>query len=197
MSTEAGCLTFNGSIENLYSLYLKLDMLKTITDELSESDAEKVNYVYNLLDTSFPFLRMIKMAQCQEDSSDSENDEEDDKEESDKEESDKEEAFSDKPEQTKEEMQAYYLAKLQAIMDEQEQIEAQQNEKSQTTSTAPTEKKALNEPKTKVPKEPKVKEPKEPKVKEPKVKMCQYKNCESVVATGKYKFCEQHTKSKK
>ncbi|MEX0595767.1 MAG: hypothetical protein WD512_04635, partial [Candidatus Paceibacterota bacterium] len=169
-STEAGCLTFNGSIENLYSLYLKLDMLKTITDELSEADAEKVNYVYDLLDTSFPFLRMIKMSQSQqedteddtEDDSDEKDDEKDDDTEDDKDD-EKEENKDENKWQTKEEMQAYYLAKLQAIMDEQEQADAQAQTHTQAQAQAQTlppslphskstEKKALKEPKVKVPK---------------------------------------------
>jgi len=193
MSSETGSLTFNGSIENLYSLYLKLDMLKTITDDLSETDAEKVNYVYDLLDTSFPFLRMIKMAQSNQTDED---DDEKEEEEPPSEVSDEvqDEVQDETPNQSKEEMQAYYLAKLQAIMDKQEQEEAEEKEKKEKLEKlklATTEKKVLKE--NKIVKEPKV--TKEPKTST--VKMCQFENCESAVAPRKYKFCEQHTKTKK
>jgi hypothetical protein len=197
MSSETGSLTFNGSIENLYSLYLKLDMLKTITDDLSETDAEKVNYVYDLLDTSFPFLRMIKMAQSNQ------NDEDDDDEKEEEQPSEVSDEVQDEvpdevqdetPDQSKEEMQAYYLAKLQAIMDKQEQEESEEKEKKEKLEKlklVTTEKKVLKE--NKIVKEPKV--TKEPKTST--VKMCQFENCASPVAPRKYKFCEQHTKTKK
>ena len=54
-------VNFNESIQNLYNLYLKLEMLTTISDQLSDEDAEKVNKLFNVLD-AIPILRMIKIA---------------------------------------------------------------------------------------------------------------------------------------
>ena len=154
-------VNFNESIQYLYNLYLKLEMLTSISDQLSDENAEKVNKLFNVLD-AIPILRMIKVAHekhNQEQNSD--DDEEEQQEEN------------------------------QEQQQEQQQQEQQQEEQKKTTkqkkpsARQSTEKKAPKEPKEK----------KAPA--EKKVKNCQFDNCESQVAPGKYKFCEQHSKNKK
>jgi FtsZ-interacting cell division protein YlmF len=54
-------VNFNESIQYLYNLYLKLEMLTSISDQLSDENAEKVNKLFNVLD-AIPILRMIKLA---------------------------------------------------------------------------------------------------------------------------------------
>ena len=54
-------VNFNESIQYLYNLYLKLEMLTSISDQLSDENAEKVNKLFNVLD-AIPILRMIKVA---------------------------------------------------------------------------------------------------------------------------------------
>ena len=54
-------VNFNESIQYLYNLYLKLEMLTSISDQLSDENAEKVNKLFNVLD-AIPILRLIKVA---------------------------------------------------------------------------------------------------------------------------------------
>jgi Mg-chelatase subunit ChlI len=153
-------VNFNESIQNLYNLYLKLEMLTSISDQLSDEDAEKVNKLFNILD-AIPILRMIKVAHekhNQEQTSD--DDEEEQQEENHQEQEQKQEQ---QQEQQKEE---------QKKTTKQKKPSARQS----TEKKAPKEKKA-------------------PAEKKPK--NCQFENCESQVAPGKYKFCEQHSKNKK
>ena len=144
-------VNFNESIQYLYNLYLKLEMLTSISDQLSDENAEKVNKLFNVLD-AIPILRMIKIAH----------------------EKHNQEQNSDDDEEEQEQQQ------------EQQQEEQKKTTKQKKTSARQsTEKKAPKEPKEK----------KAPA--EKKVKNCQFDNCESQVAPGKYKFCEQHSKNKK
>ena len=144
-------VNFNESIQYLYNLYLKLEMLTSISDQLSDENAEKVNKLFNVLD-AIPILRLIKVAH----------------------EKHNQEQNSDDDEEEQEQQQ------------EQQQEEQKKTTKQKKTSARQsTEKKAPKEPKEK----------KAPA--EKKVKNCQFDNCESQVAPGKYKFCEQHSKNKK
>jgi len=148
-------VNFNESIQNLYNLYLKLEMLTSISDQLSDEDAEKVNKLFNVLD-AIPILRMIKLAHekhNQEQNSD------DDEEEQDHHQEEKQE--------------------------QQQEEQKKTTKQKKTSARQSTEKKAPKEPKEK----------KAPAEKKPK--NCQFENCESQVAPGKYKFCEQHSKNKK
>ena len=147
-------VNFNESIQYLYNLYLKLEMLTSISDQLSDENAEKVNKLFNVLD-AIPILRMIKLAH---------------------EKHNQEQNSDDDEEEQQEENQ------------EQQQEQQQQEEKKKTTkqkkpsARQSTEKKAPKEKKAPA---------------EKKLKNCQFENCESQVAPGKYKFCEQHSKNKK
>ena len=146
-------VNFNESIQYLYNLYLKLEMLTSISDQLSDENAEKVNKLFNVLD-AIPILRMIKLAHekhNQEQNSD--DDEEEQQEEN------------------------------QEQQQEQQQQEQQQQEEQKKTT------------KQKKPSARQSTEKKAPAEKKPK--NCQFENCESQVAPGKYKFCEQHSKNKK
>ena len=144
-------VNFNESIQYLYNLYLKLEMLTSISDQLSDENAEKVNKLFNVLD-AIPILRLIKVAH----------------------EKHNQEQNSDDDEEEQEQQQ------------EQQQEEQKKTTKQKKTSARQsTEKKAPKEPKEK----------KAPAEKKPK--NCQFENCESQVAPGKYKFCEQHSKNKK
>ena len=146
-------VNFNESIQYLYNLYLKLEMLTSISDQLSDENAEKVNKLFNVLD-AIPILRMIKLAH----------------------EKHNQEQNSDDDEEQQEENQ------------EQQQEQQQQEEQKKTTKQKKTSARQSTEKKA----------PKEPKAPaEKKVKNCQFDNCESQVAPGKYKFCEQHSKNKK
>lgn len=143
-------VNFNESIQNLYNLYLKLEMLTSISDQLSDEDAEKVNKLFKILD-AIPILRMIKVAH---------------------EKHNQEQTSDDDEEQQEENHQ------------EQEQQQEQQQKEEQKKTTKHKKPSARQSTEKKAPAE-------------KKPKNCQFENCESQVAPGKYKFCEQHSKNKK
>ena len=147
-------VNFNESIQYLYNLYLKLEMLTSISDQLSDENAEKVNKLFNVLD-AIPILRMIKLAH---------------------EKHNQEQTSDDDEEEQQEENQ------------EQQQEQQQQEEQKKTTKQKKPSARQSTE--KKAPAEKKVPAEKKPK-------NCQFENCESQVAPGKYKFCEQHSKNKK
>ena len=157
-------VNFNESIQYLYNLYLKLEMLTSISDQLSDENAEKVNKLFNVLD-AIPILRMIKLAHEKHNQEQTSDD-------------DEEEQQEENQEQQQEQQQ----------QEQQQQEQQQQEEQKKTTKQKKTSARQSTEKKA----------PKEPKAPaEKKVKNCQFDNCESQVAPGKYKFCEQHSKNKK
>ena len=161
-------VNFNESIQYLYNLYLKLEMLTSISDQLSDENAEKVNKLFNVLD-AIPILRMIKLAHEKHNQEQNSDDDEEQQEEN--------------QEQQQEQQQ-----QEQQQQEQQQQEQQQQEEQKKTTKQKKPSARQSTE--KKAPAEKKVPAEKKPK-------NCQFENCESQVAPGKYKFCEQHSKNKK
>ena len=145
-------VNFNESIQYLYNLYLKLEMLTSISDQLSDENAEKVNKLFNVLD-AIPILRMIKVAHEKHNQEQNSDDDEEEQQEE----------------------------------NHQEQEQQQEEQKKTSKQKKPSARQSTEK---KAPKEKKAPAEKKPK-------NCQFENCESQVAPGKYKFCEQHSKNKK
>ena len=159
-------VNFNESIQYLYNLYLKLEMLTSISDQLSDENAEKVNKLFNVLD-AIPILRMIKLAHEKHNQEQNSDDDEEEQQE---------ENHQEQEQQQEQQQQE------QQQQEQQKQEQQQQEEQKKTT-------------KQKKPSARQSTEKKAPAEKKPK--NCQFENCESQVAPGKYKFCEQHSKNKK